>query len=421
MVTYNNGVVMLSYKEYKQLNESLYGAFNLGLRSPNTLGIVSASSVNGTEAAIEAEAEQAIEEAKKMKKKMDCDDSEDDEEMDDKDADDKDEDGDEDEDEEGDDEEGDEDEDEEEKEEPKMMMKKKAKKEWSEVFADLETVLEGIEDEESMSEIKKGMQIIKEGLKKGLKGHKKGCDCNFCKNIKNKEDSDKEDSHKENGHKKDCDCKMCQIMMKKCGSGKYMNKKCGSEMKKEDADWWNSVHSMINSNPDQKNWDGIWRPVGEVQQAVREGVDEGVMDTAGQMMGGAARAVASVPGKVAGAVGGAFQAADHAAGAAVHDFSQGFRKKFGMQHEADPKEVESYEKMIKNFDYLCSHSHGKTDQAEDYMDGFLNKWAREVKKTPAWPELLKQVVEVAKKYAKQYDYLGLLSQKAREHGVQLPA
>ena len=274
---------MLSYKEYKLLNESLYGAFNLGLRTPNTVaGVVSASSINGTEAALEAQAEEAIEEAKKMKKKMEDEDEEDREDMEDmEDMEDSDEDSDEDEDSEDDEDEDSEDDEDEESEEeaPKFkFMKKRAKKEWAEVFADLETVLEGIEDEESSYEIKKGMAILKEGLKKGLKGHKKGCDCKFCKNIKSKEDSkdsSKEDSKegsdsgskKKNGHDKDCDCKMCKMMLKKCGSGKMM--------KKEEKEWWDSVNGMLGSEINQKNWDGVWSEVGEVQQAVRENANAG--------------------------------------------------------------------------------------------------------------------------------------------------
>jgi hypothetical protein len=265
-------------------------------------------------------------------------------------------------------------------------------------------LLEVVEDEEALTEVKKGLEMMKKGMEKGMK---KGMDCG-CKKC-GKYMSEGKKHHMKN-HKPDCKCPMCSGE-KKCG------KMMGKKMNEADQAWWDSVNGMLGSDINQKNWDGGWSEVGEVQQAVREGVDEGVMDAAGQMVGGAARAVASMPGKVAGAVGGAFQAADHAAGAAVHDFSQGFRKKFGMQHEADPKDVESYEKMIKTFGELCMYGRGKTDQAEDYMDGFLDTWASRLKKTPAWPELLEKVVEVAKKY----DYLGLLSQKAREHGVQLPA
>ena len=269
---------MLSYKEYKLLNESLYGAFNLGLKNPNTVGgIVSASSINGTEAALEAEAEEAIEEAKKMKKKMDC--GSDEEEMenpeDEKEDSKASDEGSEDEEEEDEEEDSEEDEDEEE-EEPKFM-KKKAKKEWMEVLADLETVLEGIDDEESASEIKKGMEILKEGLKKGLKGHKKGCDCKFCQNIKSKKESDDEGEGDEEGLT-DAQKKLPEALRKaiakkaKKGKGKD-EKKCGKYMNEDEQAWWNSVNSMINTDAVQKNWDGGWSQVGEVQQAIREGAE----------------------------------------------------------------------------------------------------------------------------------------------------
>lgn len=261
---------MLSYKEYKLLNESLYGAFNLGLKNPNTVGgIVSASSINGTEAALEAEAEEAIEEAKKMKKKMDC--GSDEEEMEDDDV--EKEDGENEEDSEDEDsadedsEDEDEDDEDEVKEEPKFM--KKAKKEWSEVLADLETVLEGIDDEESISEIKKGMSILKEGLKKGLKGHKEGCKCNFCKNMKSKKKEGSEDGDEE-GLPDFLKKKIAEKNKGKDKDEKKCGKYCGKYMKKEDADWWSSVNSMLGENPDQKNWDGVWSQVGEVQQAIRE-------------------------------------------------------------------------------------------------------------------------------------------------------
>jgi hypothetical protein len=262
---------MLSYKEYKLLNESLYGAFNLGLKNPNVVGgIVSASSINGTEAALEAEAEEAIEEAKKIKKKMDC--GSDEEEMEDQedekeDSKDSDEDDEEDEDEDDDDEED-------EEEEPKFM-KKRAKKEWSEVLADLETVLEGIDDEESIYEIKKGMEILKEGLKKGLKGHKEGCKCNFCKNMKSKkkEGGKEEDEGLTDKQKDFPDFIKKKIAEKNKGKGKDKDedeKKCGKNMKKEEKEWWDSVNNMLGENPDQKNWDGGWSEIKDVGISLRD-------------------------------------------------------------------------------------------------------------------------------------------------------
>jgi hypothetical protein len=121
-----------------------------------------------------------------------------------------------------------------------------------------------------MSEIKKGMQIIKEGLKKGLKGHKKGCDCKFCQNIKSKEEGEGEKEGDEG--LTDAQKKLPEALRKaiaKKAKGKD-EKKCGTYMKKEDADWWNSVNSMINSDPDQKNWDGGWSQVGEISSGIRD-------------------------------------------------------------------------------------------------------------------------------------------------------
>jgi hypothetical protein len=300
------GVIMLSYKDYKKLNESLYGAFNLGLKSANVVGgIVSASSINGTEAALEAQAEEAIEEAKKMKKKMDSDEEpeedeveeEKDEEGDKKDSEDKnnddeeDEEGDEDEedDEESDDEESDEEEsDEDEKGDDPKFMKKKAKKEWSEVVSDLEAILEDISDEGALSEIKKGLETIKEGMKKGCgskmmskkcgkymseakKHHKSDCDCPVCEK---KKDHDEEDKGEETegltaGQKKLPKALQDAILAKKGKKKGDKEKKCGKNMNEDEATWWNSVNSMLGANPDQRGWDG-WTEVGEVQQAIRE-------------------------------------------------------------------------------------------------------------------------------------------------------
>jgi hypothetical protein len=295
---------MLSYKEYKLLNESLYGSFNLGLKSQNTVGgIVSNSTINGTEAAVEAEAEEAIEEAKKcnkMKKKMDSveevpededehhdedhedEDSEDEDE--DEDSEDKDEDEDsEDEDEDEDSEDEDEDEDEEVSKKKPVFMKKKSKKEWSEVVSDLEDILEDVSDDDALSEIKKGLETIKEGLKKGhMKNHKKGCDCKLCKN--NKKDGD-EDEGLSDAQKKLPEALRNAILAKKGKKskkddkgeekkcGKMMDKKCGKYMNEDEAAWWKSVNNMLGSDPAEKNWDGGWSEVGEVEQAVRENTE----------------------------------------------------------------------------------------------------------------------------------------------------
>lgn len=294
---------MLSYKEYKLLNESLYGAFNLGLRSQGTVGgIVSASNVNGTEAAIEAEAEEAIEEAKKMKKKMDGDDEERDEEEEEavekkaKDSDEEGEDSDEDEDSEDDgDEDSDDDEAEDKKKEFAFMKKKmkcgskKPKKEWSEVMSDLESVLEAIDDEEALTEVKKGLEMMKKGMEKGCgkmmgkkcgkymneakKHHKADCDCPICEKKKDHDEEDKGGEGLTAAQKKLPKALQDAILSKKGkkkGEDKE-DKKCGKFMKEEDSAWWKSVNGMLGT-ADQKGWDG-WTEVGEVQQAVRENTE----------------------------------------------------------------------------------------------------------------------------------------------------
>ena len=215
---------MLSYKEYKLLNESLYGAFNLGLKSHTTVGgIVSSSPINGTEAA-----EEAIEEAKKAKKmkkkmdgEMDAEDHDDEEEVIDKvKSSDDDEDHDDDEDDEDDeDEDHDDDEDEDSKDDEddedevksktdlnkkdfsfmKNKMKKKSKKEWSDVMSDLESIIEVVDDEEALTEVKKGLEMMKRGMEKGMKKYM-GCGTKKCGKYM---------SEGENSHKCDCDCPVC--------------------------------------------------------------------------------------------------------------------------------------------------------------------------------------------------------------------
>ena len=174
-------------------------------------------------------------------------------------------------------------------------MKKKAKKEWSEVVSDLEAILEDISDEGALSEIKKGLETIKEGMKKGCGSkmmgkkcgknmsegknhHKSDCDCPVCEK---KKDHDEEDEGEETegltaGQKKLPKALQDAILAKKAKKkgkkGKKEDKKCGKKMNEDDAAWWNSVNGMLDAKPDQKGWDG-WTEVDEVQQAVREEVD----------------------------------------------------------------------------------------------------------------------------------------------------
>ena len=284
---------MLSYKEYKLLNESLYGAFNLGLRSQNTVGgIVSQSGTNGTEAAIEAQSEEAIEEAKKMKKKMedeeapeeDVEEKEGEEDSEEEDSEEKENDDDADGEEEDSDEEEEGDED-----EPKFM-KKKAKKEWSEIVSDLEAILEDISDDGAIAEIKKGLETIKEGMKKGCgdkmmdkkfgkmmdkkcgkymseskKGHKSDCDCPVCEKKDEKKDEKDADEGLTAAQKKLPKALQDAILAKK-GKGE---KKAEKKMNEEELAWWQSVHSMIGVQ-DQKGWDGGWSEIKDVATSLRD-------------------------------------------------------------------------------------------------------------------------------------------------------
>jgi hypothetical protein len=163
---------MLSYKEYKQLNESLYGAINLGIKNPSSvsgpIGALGATEVMETET--EENEELSLEEAKKMKckcgkmmkKGMDCGCDSDKHEDEDSEKEEKEDSEDEDEDSE--------DEDSEEDSEEKMMMKKKmkmkmkmkkkSKKEWNEILADFDSLLEG-KDTKVVSQVRSNLENIK--------------------------------------------------------------------------------------------------------------------------------------------------------------------------------------------------------------------------------------------------------------------
>jgi hypothetical protein len=376
---------MLSYKEYKLLNESLYGAFNLGLRSQGTVGgIVSQSGLNGTEAAIEAQAEEAIEEAKKMKKKMEGDDEEKDEEEDEVVDNPKTEDDDEDSDEEDDDEESDEEDDddedeeeesdEEEKDEKKdfSFMKKKSKKEWSEVMSDLEDLLEVVDDEEALTEVKKGLEMMKKGMEKGMKKHMDG-GCKKC----GKYMSEGKKHHAKN-HKPDCDCPVCtkkhdekdgdegltagqkklpkalqDAILAKKGKGE---KKCGKMMDKkmneDEQAWWNSVNDMLGTD-DQKGWDG-WTEVGEVQQAVRSSeVNESIL----------------------GAIGTGIENLASNIGADV----QGVKRYFGTKGEqGDPRYVLALKDLIRQYRRMSNSGKDTSHILDGIVDAVYHlQWSKE--------------------------------------------
>jgi hypothetical protein len=159
---------MLSYKEYKQLNESLY---NLGIRSPNVIS--EPIGKTGVDTLEEAKAKKKCD--KMMKKGMEDEELEDEVEKDVEDSG-KDEKPDDDVEKDIEDseesEEGDEEEDAEHSDvEDKVMMmkkkmKKKSKKEWSEIESDLNDLIESIKNPEALLEVKKGLEIMKKGMKK---------------------------------------------------------------------------------------------------------------------------------------------------------------------------------------------------------------------------------------------------------------
>ncbi len=151
---------MLSYKEYKQLNESLYGAINLGIKSPSSIVDAPIGATGATEVT-EVPGEE-LEEAKMgkckcgkmMKKGMDCDCEKDhSKEKEEEDH----------EDEKEEDHEDDEVKDEKEEEEEVSMMKKKAKKEWTDILADFESLLEG-KDENVINQVNNNLEKIRKLL-----------------------------------------------------------------------------------------------------------------------------------------------------------------------------------------------------------------------------------------------------------------
>jgi hypothetical protein len=164
---------MLSYKEYKQLNESLYGAFNLGLRQPNVVsGVIGAT---GEFEVVETPSEEGndLEEAKKcgmaMKKGMKHDHEEKEEEDHDHKKKEKEEDHDH--------KKKEKDHDHEEKgltaaqkKLPKALQdailkkKKGSKKEWTEVMADVESLLEDVKNQSVIDAVRNAMNQVKESM-----------------------------------------------------------------------------------------------------------------------------------------------------------------------------------------------------------------------------------------------------------------
>jgi flagellar biosynthesis/type III secretory pathway protein FliH len=209
---------MLSYKQYKQLNESLYGAVNLGIKSPSSLtppiGATGATEV----VELEKNEDPSLEEAKKcgkmMKKGMEDEKCEDEDDVEEKDEDE--------EEEESEEEKDSDDEEDEEKDSDKKGLtaaqkkglpeglrkaiekkKKAGKKEWSEILADFDSLLEG-KDQTVVDQIKNSL----EGIKKLLETR---------------------------------------------------------EMTEEEKAWWASVNNQLGPNPGECGF----APVGQITQAIR--------------------------------------------------------------------------------------------------------------------------------------------------------
>ena len=160
---------MLSYQQYKQLNESLYGAFNLGIKQNNILtppiGATGASEITENspeeDSIEEAKEEKGLTSAQKklpkalqdaiLKKKNKNHKDEDKEEKD------------------------------EDKEEkgltaaqkklPKalqdaILKKQKSKKEWEEVMSDVESLLEDIKNQRVVQDVRNAMNQLKESISK---------------------------------------------------------------------------------------------------------------------------------------------------------------------------------------------------------------------------------------------------------------
>jgi len=175
---------MLSYREYK-LNESLLGMgpISLGLRTPNSLGVVGSNLGDET-------LEEAKKKKKKIKKKMNGDEEIEDEDL--------------------------------------------------EAVEDEEEVDVDVEEEPDEEEVDDEEDV----------------------DVEDKEDVDIEVDEEEPILKGACKGKNCTKYMKK-EKGKK-KKPAKKKMKtEEDQTWWTSVQNMMDSNPNQKFWDGIGPKPGE--------------------------------------------------------------------------------------------------------------------------------------------------------------
>lgn len=211
---------MLSYKEYKQINESVLGTRTLGMSQPQSLGIISDMP---TEEELLAEMKKKMAETKnKMKKKMLGDVDQEGGEMvkpaEPKDAD---------------------------KDAEKIAAKDSEDTEEKDDH-DEEDEDTDHEDKESEKEEEKEHEDDDSGAAKEMFMKKGG-----------KKDK-KEDKKEDKKDKEEC-CKKCGLKDCTC--------KC-NKMKKEDQEFWNSLHNMAGM-PETKNWDG-WTPITSVTQGIRQ-------------------------------------------------------------------------------------------------------------------------------------------------------
>lgn len=248
---------LLSYKEYKILNETLGSPITLGLGRPNNLGL------RGNHFSAEDLEEMEIEEGKKKKKKMrDGEEFEIDAETGDGEVIDKDGvppkhkpdlDSDDDDEEDLDDERS------EFCKKAKKYLKKEAKKnmmgcpekdddEEDEEDEEDDEDLDDMEGEELSFSKKKAKKHLKKEAKKNM-GH----DVELEKDLDDDEEEDLDDEDLDGEELEgDDEVEGGDLGMMKRKVNRFMKKKSKKKMTKEETDWWTSVHSMINHNPDAK-------------------------------------------------------------------------------------------------------------------------------------------------------------------------
>jgi hypothetical protein len=210
---------MLSYKEFKQINESVMGARTLGLAQPQSLGIITDIP---TEEELLAEMKKKMAATKaKMKKKMFGDV----------------------------DPEGGE-------------MVKKAEPKDGDIDAEKDAAKDS-EDSEEKVDKKPAVKPEEDEDQDDDKGDDDDKGSNDDEDDEDDEDVDAKDDKEEPEAKEDAgDAK--EMFMKKGGKGKK-----NKNMKKEDQEFWTSIQNMIGV-PVTKSWDG-WTPITNIEQAIRPG------------------------------------------------------------------------------------------------------------------------------------------------------